>query len=108
YAEYEARAMRELFVRAEAMQRLLDAREAASPPSILGHALTSCCVDLLNAGEPSLAIDLIESGRSRRAEMPGELAFRLDVLYARALQVARKNEESLESVQVLLASEAAG
>src|SRR2546422_4120690 len=97
--------MNDVIARATALKELLESGAHAEATQPVAEAIVGCCEQLIDAGEPALALSLIGSSSILSQGAGDDYRLRLAVLRARALQVSRKNEESLTLVRSLLAEE---
>src|SRR5262245_55358077 len=88
--------------RAAALAELIDRTGPRSAPD-LASALIECCGDLVDAGEPNLAIDLI--ARFDPEYPPrNEVDLALATVRVRALRVSGRYEEGLRLAQTIFVS----
>ncbi len=90
-----------LIDRAAALSELIRQDSTLPPSPELTEALVDCCSELIDAGEPSLALDLLDRFDSR-AGSEQEQEGRILTLRARALRVSGKYQEGLRLAQTML------
>ena len=86
--------MSDLFDRAMALRELLDSGRHFRRELPVEDAVASCCADLMEAGEPQLALDLLDRA-SQFGFSDRERELRFAVLRVRALRIAGLYEDGL-------------
>ena len=99
--------MNDALTRAAAIEELIGSGAYREAPQPVAEAVVSCCYQLLDAGEPGRAIELLKSSAELQPVAEQEWALRLGVVHARALSLAGSFQDSLRLLEQL-SSEHAG
>src|SRR5437867_10371608 len=93
--------MNDVLAQATALRSLIQSFPHETSREALGEALIVCSGALVDAGEPQLALGLLQDGRKLTAEMTPEWALRLGAVQAQALLRSGKPEEAHSLVRDL-------
>ena len=94
--------MTELLSRFAALQKLAPSSFEFSDSQPLADTLLKCCEQLINAGWPESALDLLDASASLEGSATKKWRFARSLLRARALRFACRYEESLTFVRQLI------
>ena len=95
--------MNDAFERAAALRQVAQRGQPDSPPQGFAGALLRCCEDLIDAGEPTVALELLTLSEGIRS-LDEETELKLESLRAHALCAAGRYVESLGAVRQILSS----
>lgn len=91
--------MNDVLTRAAALENLVGRETPDSPADALAEAVITCCNDLIEAGEPRMAVSLAGNSARLVPRTNRSWALRLGIVQARALRMAGDYEDALTLVQ---------
>ena len=93
--------MNDVLARAAALKEILASDTSSKGTQMVGEAVISCSRELVNAGEPALALELI-AGCRVITDVDADWRFRLDTVTARVLHAAGDYKRSFRMASELL------
>src|SRR5436309_7857896 len=86
--------MNDLLSRAAALEGLLKLKDIESQIELLSEAVVACCQELVDAGEPQLALSLADNSEKLALVASRNWSLRLAIVRIAALRVAGEFQQS--------------